>query len=567
MTKQWWMTSVGYQIYPRSFFDSNGDGVGDLKGIIEKLDYIKYLGVNLIWIGPFYKSPMDDNGYDVSDFYDVDPLFGTIEDVKTLICEAHSRDIKVILDLVLNHTSDEHPWFIESRSSLENVKRNYYIWKEGKIDLKGNRIPPNNWGSFFEGSAWNYDPNTNQYYMKIFSDKMPDLNWDCSEMREELYKMANWWLNMGVDGFRVDAIAHLARDLTFSDSSMNPNEYNVAPDWSKFSNRPELFGYLKEFNEKVLKGRDVMTVGEVGGGASVDEAIRYAGYDAHIFDMVFNFDSCWKNNIFGNDSLSEEEVVINVDDLKRTIAFWINGMKGKGWMPQYWLNHDHPRVMSQYGDPNKYHKESGSMLGTILLTLPGTPFIYNGEEIGMTNVDYEEIEDFTDVWVKNYYQKAIKRLSKQQILTHLRRTSRNNARTPMQWNDRKYAGFSVTQPHQKVVKNYKAINVQKQLNESDSILNAYKELIHLRLKSDYKEVLIFGDFNLINTKANQIFAFYRCLDDIKLLVICNFGQTDSVFDEPVLIDNLLYHNYKDRMLEFPIHLRPYESLIIKVSVC
>jgi glycosidase len=567
MDKQWWMTSVGYQIYPRSFLDSNGDGIGDLKGIITKLDYLKDLGINLIWIGPFYKSPMDDNGYDVSDFYDVDPLFGTIDDVRTLIHQAHLRNIRVIIDLVLNHTSDEHPWFIESRSSLENSKRNYYIWKEGRFDSKRNRIPPNNWGSFFEGSAWNYDSNTEQYYMKIFSDKMPDLNWDCAEMREDMVKMANWWLNLGIDGFRIDAIAHLARDLTFTDSNIPLNDHNVAPDWSKFSNRPELFGYLVEFYDKVLKGRDVMTVGEVGGGASIDAAIRYAGYDAHIFNMVFNFDSCWKNNIFGNDILKDNEVVINVEDLKRTIAFWINGMKGKGWMPQYWLNHDHPRVMSQYGDPNKHHKESGSMLGTILLTLPGTPFIYNGEEIGMTNVDYKEIEDFTDVWVKNYYHKASKRLTKQQILSYLRRTSRNNARTPMQWNSNENAGFSIAKPHQKVVGNYTAINVEKQLNEVDSILNAYKELIQIRLHSDYKDVLIFGEFELIESEVSQIFAYYRCLGDKKLLVICNFGPTDSAFNEPVLIDNVLYQNYKNHLIESPIQLKPYEALIIKVSEC
>lgn len=565
MKQHWWMTAVGYQIYPRSFFDSNHDGIGDLNGIIAKLDYIKDLGVSMIWIGPFYKSPMDDNGYDVSDFYEVDPVFGSINDAKNLIREAHDRNIRVVMDLVLNHTSDEHPWFIESRSSMDNPKRNYYIWKEGKIDSKGRRVPPTNWGSFFEGSCWNYDSNTQRYYMKIFSDKMPDLNWDCAEMRQDLYRMANWWLDQGIDGFRVDAIAHLARDLSFTDSDIPLNEHQVAPDWAKFSNRPELFGYLREFKESVLKGRDIVTVGEVGGGASVESAVKYAGYESSIFNMVFNFDTCWKNNIFGNDSLKDEDIVINVADLKKTFAFWINGMKDKGWMPHYWLNHDHPRVMSQYGDPIDHHRESGIMLGTILLTLPGTPFIYNGEEIGMTNVDYTSIDDFTDVWVKNYYKQARKRLSNAQILSHLRRTSRNNARTPMQWNDQAYAGFSTVEPHQKVVGNYPQINVKKQMNEPDSILNAYKTLIELRTKSLYKTVLVFGEFELIEEVADHLFAFYRRHEGMNLIVLCNFGKETLEYDVQDPIRKVVFHNYPDAVAVNQIQMRPYEALILEVD--
>lgn len=567
MDKKWWMSAVGYQIYPRSFLDTNHDGIGDLRGIIEKLDYIQEMGFNLIWIGPFYKSPMDDNGYDVSDFYRVDPLFGTLDDVKRLIHEAHQRQIKVILDLVLNHTSDEHPWFIESRSSLTNPKRDYYIWRKGKVNQQGQLCPPNNWGSFFEGSAWHYDQTTQEHYMKIFSDKMPDLNWTCVAMREDLYKMSNWWLDLGIDGFRVDAIAHLARDRTFRDSKMPLNGAQVAADWTKFSNRPELFGYLKEFHAKVLQGRDVMTIGEVGGGASLDTAIRYVGSKEHPLDMVFNFDTCWKNNIFGNERLKDEDIVIDVVDLKETFDVWIQGMKGKGWMPQYWLNHDHPRVISQYGDPIHYHRESGTLLGTILLTLPGTPFVYNGEEIGMTNVDYQDLNDFNDVWVKNYYKQAIQRLSINQILTHLRRTSRTNARTPMQWNDEAYAGFSTVKPQQKIIGNYQLINVKKQQAEPDSILNAYRTLIQLRTKSKYKEVLVFGDFELIDPLHPQLFAYRRSLDKQHLLILCNFSRLACDVAWPFSITGVLYHNYPDLDLKKQVHLRPYEALIIQEATC
>lgn len=564
MNKTWWKEAVAYQIYPRSFYDSNADGVGDLPGIIQKLDYIQSIGVNLIWIGPFYKSPMDDNGYDVSDFYDVDPLFGTLDDAKTLIREAHARGIKIILDLVLNHTSDEHPWFIESRSSRTNPKRDYYIWRDGKVDVKGHRHPPTNWGSFFEGSAWNYDEISGQYYMKIFSDKMPDLNWESQALRQEMFKMARWWLDQGVDGFRVDAIAHLARDLSFTDSTLPLNRYHVAPDWGKFSNRPELFGYLREFYDEVLRHYDCMTVGEVGGGASVEAGVKYAGYDSQIFNMVFNFDTCWKNNIFANDNLSDDDIVINVVDMKATFNRWIQGMKGKGWMPHYWLNHDHPRVMSQYGDPKHHHRESGSLLGTILLTLPGTPFIYNGEEIGMTNVDYTTVDDFTDVWVKNYVKEASKHLSMDQILSHLRRTSRNNARTPMQWNDAPYAGFSTVKPHQKNVGNYPAINVAAQDSDPNSILNAYRKLIQLRRHSDLSEVLIYGDFKLIAPKHPTVFAYHRHFGEKHVIVVTNLSAKPCDFVLPVAYRTVRYSNLNRSPKTKTLHLQPYEAMILEV---
>lgn len=562
MERKWWMSAVGYQIYPRTFYDSNNDGIGDLKGIIQKLDYIHDLGVNLIWIGPFYKSPMDDNGYDVSDFFDVDPVFGTLEDARELLSEAHKRDIKVVLDLVLNHTSDEHEWFMESRSSLNNPKRDYYIWQKGKVDKEGKLVPPNNWGSFFEGSAWNYDETTKEFYMKIFSNKMPDLNWDNPKLREEMYRVARYWLDLGVDGFRVDAIAHLARDLSFEDSTLPLNIHGVAPDWSKFSNRPELFTYINEFHDKVLSQYDCMTVGEVGGGARIESGLGYAAYDARAFNMAFNFDHCWETSQVLDPITNQMKNVTNVKHLKEIFNYWIEGMKNKGWLPQYWLNHDHPRVINQYGDPIHFHRESGSMLGMVLLTLPGTPFIYNGEEIGMTNVDYTDVNDFNDVWVKNNVSKLLEHDSMENVLDRLRRTSRDNARTPMQWSDEPYAGFSKSNPIQKVISNYVQINVKNQLLDEHSILKSYQKLIHLRRFSEYSDVLIFGQFKLVNELNEDVFAFDRWNEHKKVRIIANFRPYSVHFDQPD--GKLIYSNY-ERESSYGHELKPFEALMIELN--
>lgn len=562
MERKWWMSAVGYQIYPRTFYDSNNDGIGDLKGIIQKLDYIHDLGVNLIWIGPFYKSPMDDNGYDVSDFFDVDPVFGTLEDARELLSEAHKRDIKVVLDLVLNHTSDEHEWFMESRSSLNNPKRDYYIWQKGKVDKEGKLVPPNNWGSFFEGSAWNYDETTKEFYMKIFSNKMPDLNWDNPKLREEMYRVARYWLDLGVDGFRVDAIAHLARDLSFENSTLPLNIHGVAPDWSKFSNRPELFTYINEFHDKVLSQYDCMTVGEVGGGARIESGLGYAAYDARAFNMAFNFDHCWETSQVLDPITNQMKNVTNVKHLKEIFNYWIEGMKNKGWLPQYWLNHDHPRVINQYGDPIHFHRESGSMLGMVLLTLPGTPFIYNGEEIGMTNVDYTDVNDFNDVWVKNNVSKLLEHDSMENVLDRLRRTSRDNARTPMQWSDEPYAGFSKSNPIQKVISNYVQINVKNQLFDEHSILKSYQKLIHLRRFSEYSDVLIFGQFKLVNELNEDVFAFDRWNEHKKVRIIANFRPYSVHFDQPD--GKIIYSNY-ERESSYGHELKPFEALMIELN--
>ncbi len=562
MERKWWMSAVGYQIYPRTFYDSNNDGIGDLQGIIQKLDYIHDLGVNLIWIGPFYKSPMDDNGYDVSDFFDVDPVFGTLEDARELLSEAHKRDIKVVLDLVLNHTSDEHEWFMESRSSVDNPKRDYYIWQKGKLDKDGKLVPPNNWGSFFEGSAWNYDETTKEFYMKIFSNKMPDLNWDNPKLREEMYRVARYWLDLGVDGFRVDAIAHLARDLSFEDSPLPLNIHGVAPDWSKFSNRPELFTYINEFHDNVLAHYDCMTVGEVGGGAKIEAGLGYAAYDARAFNMAFNFDHCWETSQVLDPITNQIKNVTNVKHLKEIFNYWIEGMEHKGWLPQYWLNHDHPRVINQYGDPVHYHTESGSMLGAVLLTLPGTPFIYNGEEIGMTNVDYTDVNDFNDVWVKNNVKKLLEHDSMENVLDRLRRTSRDNARTPMQWSDDEYAGFSKSNPIQKVISNYHTINVKNQLESDNSILKSYQKLIHLRRFSEYSDVLIFGKFKLVDENHNDVFAYERWNENKRICVVANFRPTKTDFVLPE--GKCIYSNY-GRTQTTGTELSPFEVIIVELK--
>lgn len=563
MKTQWWKNAIGYQINPRSFFDTNADGIGDLRGIIEKLDYIAELGADCIWICPFYCSPMDDNGYDVSNFFDVDPIFGSLDDAKELIDIAHKKGIHIILDLVLNHTSDEHPWFVESRSSRDNPKRDWYIWQKPRFDSKGQRMAPTNWASFFEGSCWNYDEITNEYYMKIFSNKMPDLNWSNPDLRKEMHRMARWWLDLGVDGFRVDAVAHLSKDMSFTDSTMQLNRDHVAPDWSKFSNRPALYPYLHEFHDEVLKKYDCVSIGEVGGGAGVQDAIEYAGYHSKAFNMVFNFDHCWKNGAFGSEDKNDEDLVVDVHDLKETMNRWIQGMQGKGWIPHYWLNHDHPRVMSQYGSPKKHHRASGCMLGTILLTLPGTPFIYNGEEIGMTNVDYTDVNDFNDIWVKNYYAKAILRQTPEQIMTHLRRTSRDNARTPMQWTAQTNAGFTTGTPHQKPVGNYPVINVEAQIDDPASILNAYKQLIRLRKHGHLHSVLVYGDFRLVSSKNKDLFIYERSSDDVTVLVVANFRDQEITYRLPYLPKAIHYDNYGIAEISREIKLKPFQALVLE----
>ena len=557
MTKKWWMESVGYQIYPKSFYDSNNDGIGDLKGIYEKLPYLKKLGIDLIWICPFYDSPMDDNGYDVRNFFEVSKDFGTLEDFKMILKRAQELNIKIILDFVLNHTSDEHPWFIESRSSIDNNKRDYYIWEQGKIK-DGKEVPPTNWGSFFGGSAWEKDEITNMYYMKIFSNKMPDLNWSNAEVRNEMIKVGKWWLDLGVDGFRIDAVSHLDR-APFEDSK---NGEGIVLDWHKFSNLPRVHEYLKEMNKELFSKYDVLAIGEVGGEAPIDSALSYSGFDQNELSMVFNFDHNWCNNL--HEISNYQDLKTDVLRLKSVFNKWQTAFSEKGWLPLNWLNHDQPRLMSHYGDL-KFFNESAKMLATALYLMRGTPFIYQGEEIGMTNYPFTNFKEFRDVSSINFYN-SLDHLNEQERIWEVKKTSRDNPRTPIQWNDSKYAGFSNVEPWINVNPNYKDINVKSNLENKDSIWHHYKKIIELRKKSIYKELFIYGEYKQIDLINPNIYIYERFNENKKVVVINSFSnETINYNISNYNLKQVLLSNYKDTIIKNKIiTLRPYESLVLEV---
>ncbi len=567
MERKWWKEAVGYQIYPKSFNDTNGDGIGDIRGIINKLDYLHHLGVNLVWICPIYKSPMDDNGYDVSDYFDIAPEFGTLEDVKELIAEAKKRNIRLVMDLVLNHTSDEHPWFVEACQSKDSQYRDYYIWQEGKTNEAGEAVEPTNWASFFTPSCWEKDEMTDEYFMHIFSRKMPDLNWSNEAMRRELYKMVQWWLDLGIDGFRVDAIAHIDRDWSFKDSTEEQNRVgNYIQDWNKFSNLPKVHDYLKEFNQEVLSKYDIFTVGEVGGGADCQEALKYTSDEAKELNAAFTFDHCWFNN--GFDSLDKDwDNTVDLVGLKKVFAQWQTGLYGKAWNPLYWLNHDHPRVMSQYGKADGYHKESGKMLATTLHFMWGIPFIYNGEEIGMTNANYENFEDYRDVATVEKIQLLLEQGHDEALIRrHISVTSRDNARTPMQWDDSANAGFTTGTPWINVNKNYKDINVASQLNDETSLFNHYRKVIDLRLNSEYKDVIVYGNYHLLAAYDESVYAYTRTFEGRTLCVVSNFFETKTSISLPLTASTIILSNYDDSSMNLnDLVLRPFESIVFEIK--
>lgn len=554
--REWWKESVAYQIYPSTFYDANNDGYGDLKGITLKLNYLKYLGVDLIWICPFFKSPMDDQGYDISDYRMVDPRFGTNDDLKELLDTAHSMGIKVLFDFVMNHTSDEHKWFIEAKMNKESDKHDYYIWAEGKEDGS----PPTNWQSFFSESAWQYCNENEEYYLKIFSSKMPDLNWKNQKLRNEMFDVARYYLDLGVDGFRLDAISHLAKDTTFMNSSLPISEFNYAYDTSKFSNLPKLFDYMKEFKDEVLSQYNSLTIGEVGGCAGKDISLKFVDPEHGSIDMVFNFDTCWENGAYGSEDKSDDQIITNVLSLKKIFNEWIQHYKGKAWFPLYWCNHDHPRVLSQYGSI-EYRNESAKMLGATLLFMGGTPFIYNGEEIGMSNVTYTSYEEFKEVSAQNYIKASIGRLSKDEILRFLRRTSRINARTIMQWDASENAGFSKGECRVAVNHNMKEVNVAAQIDDESSILNFYRKCIYYR-KNIYMDTVLDGEFTLIDENNEDIFAYERTDDKYKISVISNFRNKEVRFDIS-MCKEIILQNYDSILKDTKgCILRPFEVIIM-----
>ena len=551
MEKKWWKEAVAYQIYPRSFMDSNNDGIGDLQGIISKLDYLKDLGIDVIWICPVYKSPNDDNGYDISDYQDIMSDFGTMEDFNELLSEIHKRNMKIIIDLVINHTSDEHPWFIESRSSKQNPKRDWYIWREGKDNKE-----PNNWESIFKGSAWEYDENTKEYYLHQFSKKQPDLNWENEDMRNEIYKMINWWLDKGIDGFRVDAISHINKEEGLVDMD-NPDNLKYVPSFDKHMNVEGIHDYLRELKENTFSKYDIMTVGEAN-GVKAEQATDWVGENDGKFNMLFQFEhiDLWNSSEF------------NLPNLKKVWNKWQVNLENDGWNALFIENHDITRVVSSWGDDTRFLKESAKALGLLYFMHKGTPFIYQGQEIGMTNVKFNDINEYDDIRSINEYNQLINQgMSPKDALEHIWNTSRDNTRTPMQWDDSLNAGFSKSNPWIHVNPNYKYINVKEQLEDDDSILNFYKKMIKIKKSS---ECLIYGKYNLILEDDTNIFAYERILNDEKFLVICNLKSESSNYKYEKLTlkyENLILSNYNvDAHKDLNnFELKPWEARLYKIN--
>lgn len=551
MEKKWWKEAVAYQIYPRSFMDSNNDGIGDLQGIISKLDYLKDLGIDVIWICPVYKSPNDDNGYDISDYQDIMSDFGTMEDFNELLSEIHKRNMKIIIDLVINHTSDEHPWFIESRSSKQNPKRDWYIWREGKDNKE-----PNNWESIFKGSAWEYDENTKEYYLHLFSKKQPDLNWENEDMRNEIYKMINWWLDKGIDGFRVDAISHINKEEGLVDMD-NPDNLKYVPSFDKHMNIEGIHDYLRELKENTFSKYDIMTVGEAN-GVKAEQATDWVGENDGKFNMLFQFEhiDLWNSSEF------------NLPNLKKVWNKWQVNLENDGWNALFIENHDITRVVSSWGDDTRFLKESAKALGLLYFMHKGTPFIYQGQEIGMTNVKFNDINEYDDIRSINEYNQLINQgMSPKDALEHIWNTSRDNTRTPMQWDDSLNAGFSKSNPWIHVNPNYKYINVKEQLEDDDSILNFYKKMIKIKKSS---ECLIYGKYNLILEDDTNIFAYERILNDEKFLVICNLKSESSNYKYEKLTlkyENLILSNYNvDAHKDLNnFELKPWEARLYKIN--
>ena len=554
MNKVWWKEAVAYQIYPRSFMDSNGDGIGDLNGIILKLDYLKALGIDVIWVSPFYKSPNDDCGYDISDYKDIMDEFGTMEDFDRLLEEVHKRGMKLIADLVINHTSDEHPWFIESRSSVDNPKRDWYIWRDGV-----NGAEPNNWESIFSGSAWEYDENTGQYYMHLFSKKQPDLNWENAEVREALYEMVNWWLDKGIDGFRVDAISHIKKEEGLTDMP-NPHALKYVSSFDKHMNVEGIHPLLDDLKANTFDKYDIMTVGEAN-GVKIEDAHLWVGEEEGKFNMVFQFEhlGLWKDN--GDQGT-------DVRQLKKILTKWQKGLEGVGWNALYIENHDLARIVSTLGDDQNYWKESATSLGMMYFMMKGTPFIYQGQEIGMTNVQFDKVEDYQDVQSTGlYYSKLEQGMSHEDIMEIIWATARGNSRTPMQWNDGVNSGFTTGTPWLAVNPNYQTINVEAQEEDPDSILNFYKEMIALRKSED---IFVYGTYDLVFEDHQEIYAYTRTLGEKRVLILCNLtNKQTSINLEKITVstDQLLLSNIPVEEHESiqELTLKPFEARIYSLN--
>lgn len=557
MEKAWWKESVVYQIYPRSFKDSNGDGIGDLNGITEKLDYLKELGIDVIWLSPVYQSPNDDNGYDISDYRKIMTEFGTMEDFDRMLAAAHDRGIKIVMDLVVNHTSDEHPWFVESRKSKDNPYRDYYIWRPAKDGKE-----PNNWGSCFSGSAWKYDPETEMYFLHLFSKKQPDLNWDNPKVRDEVYDMMNWWLDKGVDGFRMDVISLISKDPDFPDGKPGINGY---ASFNEPANGPHVHEYLQEMRRRVLDGRDTLTVGECS-GVTLEEAKKYARNDGRELNMVFQFEHM---DVDADGSNKWADKKMDLRDLKEIMTKWEKGLEDTAWNSLFWENHDQPRSVSRFGnDDSKYREKSAKMLATCLHMMQGTPYVYQGEELGMTNVPFRDISDFRDLDSINAYHELVGQgvFTEEEMMRYLRYKSRDNARTPFQWDDSENAGFTTGTPWIMVNPNYTEINAAEQVGRADSVFNYYKELIRLRKTND---VIVYGTYELFLPDDKELYVYERRLGEKKLLVICNFYGNNRKFTLPEGWDadrlSVMIGNYSDAQPAAEMDIRPYEAVVLEAE--
>lgn len=558
MEKRWWKESVVYQIYPRSFCDSNGDGIGDLNGITSKLDYLKELGVDVIWLSPVYKSPNDDNGYDISDYQDIMDEFGTMEDFDRMLATAHEKGIKIMMDLVVNHTSDEHKWFIESRKSTDNPYRDYYIWRPAKEDGS----LPNNWGSCFSGPAWEYDKTTDMYFLHLFSKKQPDLNWDNPVVRQEVFDMMNWWLEKGVDGFRMDVISLISKEQPeLPDKEPGINGYAT---FNVSANGPHVHEYLQEMRQKALNNADTITVGECS-GVTLEEAKKYARSDEKELNMVFQFEHM--------DVDSDEKAgkwttrKMDLRDLKKILTRWQKGLQDIAWNSLYWENHDQPRSVSRFGnDSDEYREISAKMLATCIHMMQGTPYVYQGEELGMTNCPFNTLENFRDLESINAFHELTEqgKMTEEEMMAAIGYKGRDNARTPMQWDDSANAGFSGADatPWIMVNPNYTKINAKDQVSREDSVFKYYQKLIRLRHESD---LIVYGTYDLILDDDKDIYSYIRTLGDEKLIVYCNFSENTREVELPEEFTDgkILISNYNDAKVSEKITLRPYEAIVIQ----
>ncbi|EHH0681417.1 alpha-glucosidase [Vibrio vulnificus] len=544
MENKWWHDAVVYQIYPRSFCDSNNDGIGDLNGIIGKLDYLKTLGVNVLWLSPVYKSPMDDNGYDISDYQDIAAEFGTMADMQNLLAQAKARDIRVVMDLVVNHTSDEHPWFVEARKSKDNPYRDYYIWRDAKPDGS----VPYDQGSIFGGSAWQWDGATQQYYFHLFSKRQPDLNWENPKVQQEVHKMMNWWIDQGIGGFRLDVIDLIGKEI----------------DKGITGNGPRLHPLLQEMNRATFGDKDLLTVGETW-GATPEIAKLYSDPERHELSMVFQFEHItltWQHGDKWN------PIPLDLKQFKHVLTKWQTELSNQGWNSLFWNNHDLPRVVSKYGDDKRYRVESAKMLATALHFLKGTPYIYQGEEIGMTNVAFESLDQYKDIETLNFYKvKTESGVSHQHMMDAIHENSRDNARTPMQWSASPNGGFSQAEPWIEVNPNYPEINVEQALADSDSIFYHYQKLIELRKQHP---AIVYGDFTPLFAEHDSVFAYVRSHQDEQLLVINNFSDQDVSLELPDNLQNkevncLIYNYDLLDMLGVTLSLKPYQCYAFKLK--